>query len=49
MAHHMRTITFSEAYADPAADDEDELLDTLTDAILRLLYGRTPDDLADRP
>ncbi len=42
MAHHLRTITFSEAYADPGAQDEDELLDTLTDAILRLAYGANP-------
>ncbi|WP_433058667.1 TetR/AcrR family transcriptional regulator [Dactylosporangium sp. CS-033363] len=39
---HLRSITFAEVYANPGARDEDELLDTLTDAILRLVYGTTP-------
>jgi AcrR family transcriptional regulator len=42
LAVHLRTITFAEVYANPAAYDDDELLDTLTDAILRLVYGATP-------
>ncbi|WP_433088437.1 TetR/AcrR family transcriptional regulator [Dactylosporangium sp. CA-052675] len=42
MAMHLRSMTFADAYADPGAYDEDELLDTLTDAILRLVYGATP-------
>jgi AcrR family transcriptional regulator len=42
MAIDLRTIMFADVYANPAAYDEDELLDTLTDAILRLVYGATP-------
>src|SRR6187551_2519369 len=42
MAVHLRSITFADVYANPGAYDDDELLDTLTDAILRLLYGATP-------
>ncbi|MFB9333383.1 TetR/AcrR family transcriptional regulator [Actinoplanes octamycinicus] len=42
MAVHLRGAMFAEVYADPGAFDEDELLDTLTDAILRLIYGRVP-------
>jgi AcrR family transcriptional regulator len=42
MALHLRSITFADVYANPGAYDEDELLDTLTDAILRLVYGTTP-------
>ncbi|WP_305783826.1 TetR/AcrR family transcriptional regulator [Symbioplanes lichenis] len=42
MAVHLRSTTFAEAYADPAADADDVLLDTLTDAILRLIYGTNP-------
>ncbi|GLY96982.1 TetR/AcrR family transcriptional regulator [Actinoplanes sp. NBRC 103695] len=42
MAVHLRSITFADVYANPGAYDEDELLDTLTDAILRLVYGPTP-------
>ncbi|MCM4076540.1 MULTISPECIES: TetR/AcrR family transcriptional regulator [Paractinoplanes] len=43
MAVNLRSVTFAEAYAHPAAYPDDELLDTLTDAILRLVYGVTPD------
>jgi len=43
MAVNLRSVTFAEAYANPAAYPDDELLDTLTDAILRLVYGVTPD------
>ncbi|WP_433605771.1 TetR/AcrR family transcriptional regulator [Dactylosporangium sp. CA-139114] len=42
MVMRLRCMTFADAYADPGAYDEDELLDTLTDAILRLVYGATP-------
>ncbi|BCJ47438.1 HTH-type transcriptional regulator EthR [Actinoplanes ianthinogenes] len=42
MAVNLRSTMFADAYADPGAYDEDELLDTLTDAILRLVYGRAP-------
>ncbi|MFI5912828.1 TetR/AcrR family transcriptional regulator [Dactylosporangium sp. NPDC051541] len=42
MAVHLRSITFADVYANPGAYDEDELLDTLTDAILRLVYGPAP-------
>lgn len=42
LAVHLRSITFAEVYANPGAFDEEELLDTLTDGILRLVYGKTP-------
>ena len=42
MVIHLRLTTFADAFANPAANDEDELIDTLTDAILRLAYGVTP-------
>ncbi|GAA0566141.1 TetR/AcrR family transcriptional regulator [Paractinoplanes ferrugineus] len=42
MAMNLRLTTFANAFADPAAYDQDELIDTLTDAILRLVYGTTP-------
>jgi len=42
MAINLRLTTFADAFADPAAHDQDELIDTLTDAILRLVYGATP-------
>lgn len=42
LAVHLRSITFAEVYANPGAVDEEELLDTLTDGILRLVYGKTP-------
>ncbi|GIM89734.1 TetR/AcrR family transcriptional regulator [Paractinoplanes toevensis] len=42
MAIHLRLTTFADAFANPDANDEDELVDTLTDAILRLVYGVTP-------
>ncbi|WP_249998861.1 TetR/AcrR family transcriptional regulator [Actinoplanes sp. M2I2] len=46
MAVNLRSVTFADAYADPDAYPDDELLDTLTDAILRLVYGVTPDQRA---
>jgi TetR/AcrR family transcriptional regulator, ethionamide resistance regulator len=42
LAVHLRALTFAEVYADPAAFDDDEVLDNLTDAILRLVYGANP-------
>ncbi|MFG1606872.1 TetR/AcrR family transcriptional regulator [Actinoplanes sp. NPDC049265] len=42
MAVQLRSITFADVYANPGAHNDDELLDTLTDAILRLVYGVTP-------
>ncbi|GIF20941.1 AcrR family transcriptional regulator [Actinoplanes tereljensis] len=42
MAIHLRLTTFADAFANPNAYAEDELVDTLTDAILRLVYGITP-------
>jgi AcrR family transcriptional regulator len=42
MAVHLRSVTFADVYANPGSYREDELLDTLTDAILRLVYGATP-------
>jgi hypothetical protein len=42
MAVRLRTVTFADVYDNPAAYDDDELLDTLTDAILRLVYGANP-------
>ena len=42
MAVHLRSVTFADVYANPGAYDEEELLDTLTDAILRLVYGVGP-------
>ncbi|GAA2554850.1 TetR/AcrR family transcriptional regulator [Winogradskya consettensis] len=42
MAVHLRGIMFADVYANPGAYDEDELIDTLTDAILRLVYGADP-------
>jgi AcrR family transcriptional regulator len=47
LALHLRSITFADVYADPGAHDEDELLDTLTDAILRLVYGANPGGVRD--
>lgn len=44
MAVHLRSAMFADVYADPAAFDEDQVLDTLTDAILRLVYGASPTD-----
>jgi AcrR family transcriptional regulator len=46
MAVNLRSTMFSDVYADPSAYNEDELLDTLTDAILRLVYGVSPGDSA---
>ncbi|UWZ43126.1 TetR/AcrR family transcriptional regulator [Dactylosporangium matsuzakiense] len=48
MAVHLRSITFADVYANPGAYDEDELLDTLTDAILRLVYGPVPDGVTQK-
>jgi AcrR family transcriptional regulator len=42
MAVQLRTLTLSDAYANPGATPEEALLDTLTDATLRLVYGATP-------
>ncbi|WP_432839505.1 TetR/AcrR family transcriptional regulator [Dactylosporangium sp. CA-092794] len=42
MTIHLRSVVFSDAYASPDEHTDDELLDTLTDAILRLVYGVTP-------
>ncbi|MEV6349137.1 TetR/AcrR family transcriptional regulator [Actinoplanes sp. NPDC051851] len=39
MAVNLRNATFSDAYANPDEFDEGELLDTLADAVLRLVYG----------
>jgi TetR/AcrR family transcriptional regulator, ethionamide resistance regulator len=44
MAVHLRSAMFADAYANPGDLDEDTLLDTLTDAILRLIYGTDPGD-----
>ncbi|WIM99852.1 TetR/AcrR family transcriptional regulator [Actinoplanes oblitus] len=44
MAVSLRSAMFAEVYADPDAFDEEELLDTLTDALLRLIYGSGPRD-----
>lgn len=45
MVVHLRNVTYADAYANPGSYDDDELLDTLTDAVLRLLYGANPDDV----
>ncbi len=42
MVINLRSVTFADAFADPRAHPDDVLLDTLTDAILRLVYGVTP-------
>ncbi|WP_433306402.1 TetR/AcrR family transcriptional regulator [Actinoplanes sp. CA-030573] len=42
MVMNLRIMTFSDAYGDPDAYDQEVLLDSLTDAILRLVYGTTP-------
>lgn len=44
MAVHLRSAMFADVYANPGAYNEDELLDTLTDAILLLLYGVNSND-----
>ncbi|GAA0240301.1 TetR/AcrR family transcriptional regulator [Cryptosporangium japonicum] len=49
MAVRLRSTMFAEVYADPGAYVEDELLDTLTDAILRLVYGETPTEAPSPP
>jgi TetR/AcrR family transcriptional regulator, ethionamide resistance regulator len=42
MVIELRTLVLADVYANPEAYDEADLLDTLTDAILRLTYGITP-------
>jgi TetR/AcrR family transcriptional regulator, ethionamide resistance regulator len=42
MVVKLRTLTFAEAFADPQAHEQEALIDTLTDAVLRLVYGATP-------
>jgi len=42
MVLNLRNMTFADAFAKPGQYSDDELLDTLTDAILRLVYGTTP-------
>ncbi|GLY06495.1 MULTISPECIES: TetR/AcrR family transcriptional regulator [Actinoplanes] len=42
MAAAMRNSTFADVYAKPGVHDEEALLDSLTDAVLRLFYGPTP-------
>jgi AcrR family transcriptional regulator len=42
MVINLRSMTFADAFDNPAAYPENALLDTLTDAILRLVYGTTP-------
>ena len=42
MVINLRGMTFADAFDNPKAYPEDVLLDTLTDAILRLIYGTTP-------
>lgn len=42
MAINLRSLTFAEAYASAGEYTPDEVLDTLTDAILRMVYGVTP-------
>jgi TetR/AcrR family transcriptional regulator, ethionamide resistance regulator len=42
MVMNLRIMTFSDAYGNPDEFSPDELLDSLTDAILRLVYGVTP-------
>ena len=43
MVINLRGMTFADAFADPAAHPAEVVLDTLTDAILRLVYGVTPE------
>lgn len=42
MVLNLRNMTFANAFAKPGQFSDDELLDTLADAILRLAYGKTP-------
>jgi TetR/AcrR family transcriptional regulator, ethionamide resistance regulator len=42
MVVKLRIVTFADVFANPGAYPEDSFLDTLTDAILRLIYGVTP-------
>jgi AcrR family transcriptional regulator len=42
MVMNLRILTLADAFANPDANSEDALLDTLTDATLRLVYGATP-------
>jgi len=42
MVINLRMMTFAGVHTDPGEFGEDDLLDTLTDGILRLVYGETP-------
>lgn len=42
MVIKLRSVVFADTYSNPGKYSEDELLDTLTDAILRLVYGVIP-------
>jgi TetR/AcrR family transcriptional regulator, ethionamide resistance regulator len=42
MVVNLRLLTMADAYADPGKYADGDLLDTLTDGILRLVYGETP-------
>lgn len=42
MAVELRAFTFADAYANPDAHDDADVVEALTDAILRLVYGTTP-------
>jgi AcrR family transcriptional regulator len=42
MVLNLRNMTFADAFTKPGQYSDDELLDTLADAILRLVYGTTP-------
>jgi len=42
MAVRLRTMTLSEAFANPDPGSDEALIDVLTDATLRLVYGVTP-------
>ena len=48
MVINLRSVMLAEAFADPDKYSDDELLDTLTDATLRLLYGVVPGDAVPR-
>ncbi|MFC4532955.1 TetR/AcrR family transcriptional regulator [Sphaerisporangium dianthi] len=43
MVLNLRISTLADAFANPGEHTDDELLDTLTDATLRLLYGVVPE------
>ncbi|WBB69964.1 TetR/AcrR family transcriptional regulator [Micromonospora sp. WMMD812] len=46
MVVNLRLSMFAQAYSHPEEQSDDELLDALTDASLRMLYGVLPPDLA---